>query len=258
MLLQGKTAVVIAATGTIGSAVARQLRSEGATVHLAGRDAEALRRLAAECEAPWSVVDATDEVQVRAMFDHVSSAGAVPDIVFNGIGPRAAAAGYGQPSVSISRDSFLLPLHLVLWSQFLTARAAAPAMMERGSGAIVLLSASLSGLFIPLMSGITASCGAIEALTRTLAAEYGPAGVRVNCVRAGAMPATRTIQETTASIAGTLGMSPDALAPQSHTGVLGRPLQVEELALSVAYVASDAASGIAGQIINVCAGTLVS
>jgi len=65
--------------------------------------------------------------------------------------------------------------NLIVGSQFLTARAAARHMVPRGRGAIVFLSASLTGQFIPYMSGITAACGAVEALSRTLATELAPA-----------------------------------------------------------------------------------
>jgi len=131
-------------------------------------------------------------------------------------------------------------------------------MLPRRSGSVVLLSASLSGQFVPLMSGITAACGAIEALTRTLAAELGPGGVRVNCVRAGGMPETRTIQETFAAIARTTGTSPHPSAQPTSASVLRRPVTLEETAAVVAFVASDLASGVSGQVINVCAGSLIS
>ena len=150
-----------------------------------------------------------------------------------------------------------MPLNLIVGSQFLTARAAARHMVPRGRGAIVFLSASLTGQFIPYMSGITAACGAVEALSRTLATELGPAGVRVNCVRAGGMPETRTIAETTANMAATMGVQTDEAARSTATNVL-RPLRVEETAATVAWVASDLASGVAGQVVNVCAGAIVS
>jgi 3-oxoacyl-[acyl-carrier protein] reductase len=71
-------------------------------------------------------------------------------------------------------------------------------MIQQCSGAIVTLSATLSGMTAANMAGISATCGAIEAMTRSLAGEFGRAGVRVNCVRGSAMPETRTIQETMA------------------------------------------------------------
>src|SRR4029450_8693468 len=111
------------------------------------------------------------------------------------IGPRAALAGYATPSTRLPVDTFLLPLTLIVGSQFLTARVAARRMAAQGRGPIVTLSASLSGGFVPFMAGITAACGAVEAMTRSLAAEFGPDGVRLDCVRAGGMPETRTIRQ---------------------------------------------------------------
>ena len=79
-----------------------------------------------------------------------------------------------------------------------------------------------------------------------------------NCVRAGGMPETRTIVETTANMAATMGVQPDEAARSTATNVLRRPLRVEETAATVAWVASDLASGVAGQVVNVCAGAIVS
>jgi 3-oxoacyl-[acyl-carrier protein] reductase len=258
MSLNGKTAVVFAATGAIGSAVARRFRAEGATVHISGRDAGALQKLGDEIGAAWQQVDATADVQVQAYIKGLAERGQTPNVVFNAIGPRAAAADYGRPAATLSRDKFLLPLETIVWSQFLTARTAAGMLVsEKKTGAIVTLSASLSGQFIPFMAGITAACGAVEAMTRTLAAEFGGSGVRVNCVRAGGMPETRTIRETTARMAETMGVAPSDAGQPTVTNVLGRPLRVEETAETVAYIASDMASGVAGQVVNVCAGALV-
>lgn len=259
MLLKGRTAVVFAATGAIGSAVARRFRAEGASVHISGRDLAALQKLGDEIGASWRQVDATDEVQVQACYQQMSDDGETPNIIFNAIGPRAADAHYATPSSILSRDKFLLPIETIVWSQFLTAQIAASGLMARKQeGSIVFLSASLSGQFIPFMSGITAACGAVEALTRTLAAEYGRLGIRVNCVRAGGMPETRTIRETAASMAQTMGGTSAEAGKSTVANVLGRPLRVEETAQTIAFVVSDQASGIAGQVINVCAGALVS
>lgn len=258
MLLKQKTAAVFAATGAIGSAVARRLEADGATVHISGRDPEQLQKLGEEIGASWHLVDATAEADVEAYFKHLADNNQTPDIVFNGIGLRAAAGGYARPASTLTRETFLLPIETIVWSQFLTARTAATELKAKNrGGAIVLLSASLSGLFVPFMSGITAACGAVEALTRSLAAEYGRAGLRINCVRAGGMPETRTIRETTERMAELTGASPGDAGRPTSTNVLGRPLRPEETAQTVAFVASDRASGIAGQVINVCAGTLV-
>lgn len=256
MLLQNKTAIVFAATGAIGSAVARRFAAEGARLFVSGRDRGAVNRLGEELGAPWRVADATREDHVSALLDHATSETGGVDVVFNAIGLRPLKADYATPSTAIELEKFALPLRVIVGSQFLTARAAARHMVRQRRGAIVLLSASLSALFIPFMSGITAACGAVEALTRTLAAEFGSAGVRVNCVRAGGMPETRTIQETLANMTATTG-TPES-GRRMEANVLARPVLVAETADAVAYVASDRASGIAGQVINVCAGSIVS
>lgn len=72
------------------------------------------------------------------------------------------------------------------------------------------------------------------------------------------MRETRTIAETTANMAATMGVQTDAAARSTATNVLRRPLRVEETAATVAWVASDLANGVAGQAVNVCAGAIVS
>src|SRR5262249_26202953 len=104
------------------------------------------------------------------------------------------------------------------------------------------------------------ACSAIEGLTRTLAAELGPSGIRVNCVRAAGMPETRTLQETLANMGKTTaaqGVASQTARPTSDS-VLRRPITVAETAQTVAFLASDRASGIAGQVVNVCGGVLIS
>lgn len=105
------------------------------------------------------------------------------------------------------------------------------------------------------MAGISATCGAIEAMTRSLAGEFGPAGVRVSCVRASAMPETRTIRETSAGQTRILGIEPGEM--QLPPTALRRPITVTETAATAAFLASDASSGMTGQVVTVAAGDVV-
>jgi len=101
------------------------------------------------------------------------------------------------------------------------------------------------------MAALTATCGAIEAMTRSLAAEFGRGGVRVNCVRASEMPETRTIAETNAGMAGVLGMAPADLPAPPPSVALGRSTTVADTAATVAFLASDLAAGTTAQVVDV-------
>jgi 3-oxoacyl-[acyl-carrier protein] reductase len=261
-MLTDRIGLVFAATGAIATAVTHRAAALGARLYLSGRDRTRLDALAADVAAAGGtaatdVVDATDPDAVRTYVDDVATTAGRIDFVFNGIGLRCAEAGYATPSTSLDPAMFRRTLDVICGSTFLTAREAARHMTRRGSGVVVTLSASLSGLFVPHMAGITAACGAVEALTRTLAAEYGPHGVRVNCVRAAGMPETRTIQETGAQMVATLRLDPAAAPPGLTGNALGRPVTLADTAATACYLASDAASGITGQVVNVCAGQLV-
>lgn len=249
-------ALIFAATGAISRGVARALAERGATLWLAGRDAR-VEELAAElralgAEASATIVDATDEAEVGAFVGRVRAKAGKIDSVFNGIGGPPAELGYPKPTVELSVASFMIPLERIVGSQFATAREAGRVMSEQGHGAIVTLSATLSGTTAPNMAGITAACGAIEAMTRALAGDFGPRGVRVNCVRGSAMPETRTIQQTFAGQSALRG-APRPMSPP----LLGRPVTVADTARAAAFLATNASAGITGQVLTVCAGQFV-
>jgi NAD(P)-dependent dehydrogenase (short-subunit alcohol dehydrogenase family) len=257
VLLKNHHALVFAATGAIASEVARTFAAEGAVVWLSARDGERLEALAKEIDAGGAqvhadVVDATSQRDVDAYVRAVTARAGRLDVVFNGIGGRPAELGYPRRLVDQSAESFRQPIERILVSQFLTARAAGLRMVEQGSGSIVMLSATLSGMAAAHMENISAVCGGVEALTRSLAGELGPHGVRVNCVRASAMPETTTIQETGAGQAEIAGGPVDFGLPP-----LGRPVTVAETAATVAFVASPWASATTGQVLTVCAGQFV-
>jgi NAD(P)-dependent dehydrogenase (short-subunit alcohol dehydrogenase family) len=251
-----RIALVFAAAGAVGGAVARRLAEADFALYLSGRSVEPVRRLAAELDARGEQVDATDDAAISAWVDRVADEAGRVDVVFNAIGMRCAEGGYALPSTTIPFGLFLRPLEVIAGSHFLTARAAARHMIRQRSGSIVTLSASLTGLYVPCMAGITAAHAAIEGMTRSLAAELGPHGVRVNCVRAAGMPETRTIQETNAQMRRTLGAPPDA-APAPPSNALRRHVTPRDVAEMVAHLASDGAAAITGQVLNVCAGELV-
>lgn len=263
MTLSGKTAVIFAAYGGVASGVARAMAQAGATVHLSGRNLAATQQLADAINASGGIahaheVDALNETQVNACLAQVADAAGAIHTVFNGVGMRAAEAMYATPAPYLPLDAFMQPLRLHVGSQFLTARAAQPYLARSGGGSVVLLSASLGKDPAPFMAGIGAACGAIEALTRALAAEYALFGGRVNCVNGGAMTETRTIQETTALNAQGAGMTAEQFTEMLRQRPLTRRFPtVAEVAQVAVFLASDASSSLTGQVLNATAGLVL-
>ncbi len=254
MLLTDKHVLVFAASGAIAGGVARTCAEQGATVWLSARGGAAGVALAAATTgagggAHAARVDATDRAEVDAHVAAVAAEAGRVDAVFNGIGGRPADLAYPRRLADLDLDDFLAPIGRIVGSQYLTSRAAGLVMARQGHGSVVTLSATLSGMAAAHMANITAVCGAVEALTRSLAGELGPSGVRVNCVRGNAMPETRTIVETGAGQAAITGGPPEFGVP-----ALGRPITVAETAATAAFLASDLASGTTGQVLTVCAG----
>ena len=257
MLLDSKNILVFAATGAIASGFAVKVAQEGAHVYLSGRNEAKLKEVAgaitaAGGQATVNSVDATDSNAVRAYVYAIAEAAGHIDGVFNGIGGRPIDLAYPEVSTTQSLEHFMIPLQLIVGSQFLTSREVGKHMVKQGSGSIVILSATLSSMTAANMAGISAACGGVEAMTRALAGEFGPAGVRVNCVRGSGMPETRTIQETVAGQIALTGQPPSMVLPP-----LGRPITVADTVSAAAFLISDLASGMTGQIVTVCAGSFV-
>ncbi|MDX2076691.1 MAG: SDR family oxidoreductase [bacterium] len=256
--LASKNILVFAATGAIGAGAARKFAQEGAHVWISGRDAKRLDDLASEIRANGGVatpdvVDATDSDAVQAYVDAVALKAGRIDGVFNAIGGRPVDLRYPMPSTTQSLDDFMVPIQRIVGSQFLTSRAVGAQMIKQGTGgAIVILSATLSGMTAPFMAGITAANGGVEALARSLAGEFGGFGIRVNVVRGSGMPETRTIQETVSGQVELTGNPPKMTLPP-----LGRPISVAETVATASFLMSDEASGMTGQVVTVCAGAFV-
>ena len=259
MILKNKTAVIFASTGGIASEVARVFAANGANLFLSSTNEEKLAKLQVELkttgvEVETAHVDATDENQVSAYLKRVIGKTKQIDIHFNGIGGHPKDLGYPAKAPEMSVEQFMIPVRQILASTFLTVKETAKYMIEKKTGSIVTLSSTLSISTIEYMSGLTSTCGAIEAMTRGLAGEFGRYGIRVNCVRGSAMPETRTIQETVQGQIALRGEEPFSLSPPP----LGRPITVRETANTALFLASNLSSGTTGQVLTVCAGDAVA
>lgn len=263
MQLQNKTAVIYAAGGAIGSAVARAFAKEGAKVYLTGKKAAVINTLAEEIIAAGGFaeahpVDALNQVAVAAHLQLVIKKEGRLDISFNAIGiPQTGVQGI--PLMKLTPEGYMNPVSQYNASHFITATEAAKCMAAKKSGVILTLTAIPSRVAAPLTGGMGASWAGIEALTRTLAAETGPIGIRVVCLRADGMPETHTIDTVFGAHAEVAGMPShkEFQALMESFTLLKRLPTLEELANTAVFIASDKAGAITGTTINITCGSVV-
>ena len=261
-ILEGKHAVVFGAGGTIGPAVAQEFAAEGAEVFLAGRtrtrvEAVATQVAAAGGRVDAAVVDALDEEAVNGYIDRIARRTGSIDIVFNAIGRPAEEYGNGKSAVDLAIDEFMVPLNTVLKSQFITARAAARHMVEQRSGVIIFLTGGPARSHIEGTTAIGAAFGAIESLTRNLALEVGPVGVRVVCLRSSAMTDSRTIQQTMEAMVSRMDVTKEQVVGRlANLTLLKVAATVSDTAKAAAFLASDRARMMTGTVLNSSGGAV--
>jgi 3-oxoacyl-[acyl-carrier protein] reductase len=147
------------------------------------------------------------------------------------------------------------PIETGVTTHFLTARAAARRMAERGSGAILTLSSSAVRSFEPgeYVGGFGIAGTAIEALTKQLAAELGPLGIRTACLRLEGIPESwegTSTEDWSAPPA-------EIEAQIKARSLLGRVTTLADVGNAAAFLASDLAGATTGTVFNLTSGTVV-
>lgn len=262
MLLENRTAIVYGGGGAIGGAAARAFARDGARVFLAGRTPDRLEKVAGEIRADGgfaetALLDALDEEAVDRHAAEVARQAGGIDIALNAVG---IAHVQGAPFGELSLADFETPVAGYARSNFLTAKAVARHM--RGKGVILTLStpgARLSGAGF-LGNGVASA--AVEAMSRILAGELGPRGIRVICLRPDAIPESLAVSHVRGAFEGfarRAGMNvDDMLAARAASGPLLRRFPtLAEIGDFAAFAASDRAGAMTGAIANLSCGTLV-
>jgi 3-oxoacyl-[acyl-carrier protein] reductase len=257
MLLEDKNAVIYGGGGKIGGAVARTFAGEGARIFLAGRTLATLDRVAEEIStaggaAETAQVDALDEQTVEKHIGEVMEQAGSIDVSFNAISIRDVQL---TPLVEMSREDFVSPIVTGTTTHLLTARTAARRMAERGSGVILTLSASAVRAYVPgvYVGGFGIACAAIEALTKQFAAELGPRGIRVNCLRSEGIPESWEGVSTE----GWSAPSEEVEAALKDRSLLRRVTTLADVGNAAAFLASDRAGAMTGTVVNLTSGTVV-
>lgn len=232
--LEGKTAVVTGATGGIGQAICRSLAEQGVRVVVLDRDfARAEEQASGLGQGAFAIAcDLSAEAEVAAAALDVEAEGGC-DILVN----SAAILRPGGLDI-ISQSDWSAMLAVNLTGYLIASQAFGRSMLERGSGAIVHV-ASISGSQPQPASGAySASKAAVVMLSRQLAYEWGPRGVRSNCVSPG-------LVNTPMSAA--FYADPDIKARREAMVPLGRIGDPQDMADVVLFLASERASYVNGQ-----------
>ncbi len=240
--LRDKKALVTGSTSNIGRAIAEALAAQGAHVVVSGRDAgrgaavvEGIRARGGRADFVPADLDGSPEAS-RALAEQATAVlGGRIDVLVNN-------AGIYPPSTTTTVDekTFDRVYAVNVKAPFFLTAALAPAMAEAGGGAIVNLGSWISRLGIPISALYSSTKGALETLTRAWAAEFGPAGVRVNAVSPG------VVHEPSAQ-----PHPGDVMMAGTPAGRFGTP---EEIALAVVYLAGDEASFVHGVVLDVDGG----
>jgi gluconate 5-dehydrogenase len=243
--LSGRVALVTGAARGIGFAIARGLARAGALTVLNGRDANALAAARTSIEGDGgrtdaAVFDVADRDAVQAAIADLEARHGAIDIVVNNAGIQRR-----HPVTEFPLDEWDAIIATNLTAPFLVAQAALTGMKARGRGVIINIASLMSELGRPTIVPYTAAKGGVRQLTRGLATELGPTGIRVNAIAPGYI-----LTEMNRALIDN---------KEFDTWVRGRtPMRrwgdPDELAGIAVFLASDAASYITGQTIFVDGG----
>ena len=239
MRLKDKVAVVTGAGSGFGAGIARRFSEEGATVIVADINAAAGEKIAREVEGRFVQADVTRSDDWASL---VRAAGAKLDIVVN----NAGWTHRNKPYLEVTEAEFERVYAVNVKSIYLSALHAVPLFRKRGGGCFVNI-ASTAGLRPrPGLTVYNSSKGAVIIMSKSMAAEFGPDRIRVNCVNPVFSPET----SLSADFAGG-AVTEEAKKRFLATIPLGRFSTPLDVANACLYLASDEASFISGVCIEV-------
>jgi len=249
MTFAGSTAIVTGGASGIGLAISERLARDGAKVSVFDVDLESAERAAKEIrdqggEALACQVDVSDRAQVDEAVERTRAELGPVLVLVNGAGKD----GF-DPIMDISPELWERIIAVNLTGTFHCTQSVLPDMLEAKWGRIVNISSSSAQTGAPLMAHYSASKGGVIALTKTLALELGPRGVTVNTIPPGAIdtPMSRRAAEAGRFGGGTL----DDVGRHLPVRRIGVP---EDIAAACAFLVSDEAGYVTGQIIGVNGG----
>jgi NAD(P)-dependent dehydrogenase (short-subunit alcohol dehydrogenase family) len=238
--LDGRVALVIGGHSGFGEAIAQRFRAEGAEVVIAARRAELLEEAAVRLGVGWARCDITDDEQVQALVAEVLARHGRVDIGVN-------CAGFEQstPLAALTPDRLAAMHSVQLTGALYLMRHVGNALADGGGGAFLTMSSlTAHNPAVGLAAYASAKAG-VEYATKIAAVEYGPRGVRFNCIAASLIetPMTARIFQIEPAIQAQLEMTP-----------LGRMGTCVDVANAAHFLCSDEGSFVTGQTLHVDGG----
>jgi NAD(P)-dependent dehydrogenase (short-subunit alcohol dehydrogenase family) len=246
MLLDGKRAIITGAAGGIGSATARAFIREGARVVLVDRDQRRADELATELGGDSAGVgaDVATEDGCRLVVDRALARFGGVDVLFNNAGIIRRA-----DVVDISVEDWDRVFAVNVRAVFLMCKLVVPVMAAAGGGSIINTGSGWGLTGGANAIAYCASKGAVVNMTRALAIDHGPQGIRVNSVNPGDTDTPMLREE-----ARQLGVDPDEFLREAADRPLRRMGRPDEIAAAVLWLASDASSFVTGAALPVDGG----
>ena len=246
--MSARSVVVTAGAAGIGRAIARAFLAEGDRVHVVDVDGGAIRTLQSEIpEISATEGDVTDEALVeRVISGRVEETGGI-DVMVN----CAGIAGPAALAEDVSLEDWRRCLGVNLDAAFLFAKHVIPNMRNRGSGCIINISSTAGWHGYPMRSPYASAKWAVNGLTKSLAMELGPVGIRVNAICPGSINGDR-MDRVIAAEAKNKGVSAQEIRDAYTRGCSMRTfIDAEDIADMAIFLASDKAARVTGQILNV-------
>lgn len=246
---QGLRVLVTAGAAGIGHAIAAALLEDGARVQVCDVSAEALESCRNTLPGVLATkADVAVEADVARLFADVRSNLGGLDVLVNNAGIAGPTGGIDE----IDPAEWRRTVDVNLTGQFYCARTATPLLREAGDGAIINISSVAGRLGYAFRTPYAATKWAIVGLTKSLAIELGPMGIRVNAVLPGIVEGPRMEKVITAR-AGQLGVSYAEMEQRYLDKIsLRRMVTMEDVASMVLFLCSPAGRNVSGQALSVC------
>jgi NAD(P)-dependent dehydrogenase (short-subunit alcohol dehydrogenase family) len=234
--LKDKNVVVTGGASGLGFAIATAFVANGANAVIVGRDAVKLQRAAKELGEKVSCVafDLNEIDRLPELVGQITRSVGEIDVLVNNAGINMK-----RDTLSVSNQEYQDVIQTNQTAVFALTREVAQAMVARGAGNIIMISSMASQYGIPRVIGYTASKAAVEGMTRALAVEWAPYGIRVNCIAPGFI--------STAMSSKALDSDPERkkrVLARTPMGRLGEPSDVANAALFLASSQSKFVTGI--------------